>query len=294
VGNCSHATRLIEALSNNAVSIISFVFVLFLLFLRPLFLAAVVLTAVSLIDRSQNASPTRSQPQSGFPSYMSQTAIHPSSGFDSTNYFDSAVAAKQMAAFNDPSRVHITNSRSALAPGGALSSGQFLASGPSLNQQNNNASSIGHDPSAMPPNFQLPNHPHHAIPSTNFPLVDPSIAQSNMTLRPSQSAQNTHSNAQSMFLRQRNFLSGLANVMARRGVPLPPALTGIQSNFDPNNTPWKIIEPSPGLIGSFRLAGKDVDMYKLWGAVFQLGGGAKVCQGIIILIRFTFTLLFTA
>ncbi|TFK76957.1 hypothetical protein BDN72DRAFT_908964 [Pluteus cervinus] len=77
--------------------------------------------------------------------------------------------------------------------------------------------------------------------------------------------------------RQAGFLQGLANWMAKRGTPLPPALTGIPTpNYDPSSPMWQFIEPSTTDIGSFRLAGKDVNLFKLWTFVLQHGGGASL------------------
>jgi SWI/SNF chromatin-remodeling complex subunit SWI1 len=77
--------------------------------------------------------------------------------------------------------------------------------------------------------------------------------------------------------RQRVFLNGLASVMSAKGSPLPPTLTGVPDpRYDPVNSPWKVLELSTEL-GAFRLAGKDVDLFRLWGLVFQGGGHAKVC-----------------
>jgi SWI/SNF chromatin-remodeling complex subunit SWI1 len=61
----------------------------------------------------------------------------------------------------------------------------------------------------------------------------------------------------------------------------PQAFTGIPSNFDPATSPWKAIKATPGDIGSFRLAGKDVDMFKLWGIVYQAGSGQMVSLSFI-------------
>ena len=78
--------------------------------------------------------------------------------------------------------------------------------------------------------------------------------------------------------RRTSFLNGLATFMSSCGTPLPPTLTGISypQNYDPSTSPWKFIEPSQTEIGSFRLAGKDVDLFKLWGLVLQAGGGTNV------------------
>ncbi|EIW64780.1 uncharacterized protein TRAVEDRAFT_33530 [Trametes versicolor FP-101664 SS1] len=80
--------------------------------------------------------------------------------------------------------------------------------------------------------------------------------------------------------RKRNWLNGLATLMVQRGTPLPPMLTGVPfpSNYDPANMPWKSLEVSTNDIGVVRLAGKDVDLYKLWGLILQAGGGQKVSQ----------------
>ncbi|KAF8140115.1 hypothetical protein EV363DRAFT_1393035 [Boletus edulis] len=83
------------------------------------------------------------------------------------------------------------------------------------------------------------------------------------------------SNPTLMKQKQRGFLLGLANVHISRGTPLPPALTAVQyPNYDPASSQWKSMECSSEP-GAFRLAGKDIDLFKLWGIVCQLGGGPK-------------------
>ncbi|KAG2023320.1 hypothetical protein CC2G_000985 [Coprinopsis cinerea AmutBmut pab1-1] len=73
--------------------------------------------------------------------------------------------------------------------------------------------------------------------------------------------------------RQHGFLQGLHNLMAIRGMPLPPALTGIPvPNYDHSTSPWSAIEPGSE-VGTFKVAGKDVNLFRLWGTVFQNGGG---------------------
>ncbi|KAI0670013.1 hypothetical protein C8Q78DRAFT_992406 [Trametes maxima] len=42
--------------------------------------------------------------------------------------------------------------------------------------------------------------------------------------------------------------------------------------------PWKSLEVSHTDVGVIRLAGKDVDLFKLWGLIIQFGGGQKVSQ----------------
>ncbi|KAI0961434.1 hypothetical protein AcV7_000535 [Taiwanofungus camphoratus] len=80
--------------------------------------------------------------------------------------------------------------------------------------------------------------------------------------------------------KKRSFLTGLANVMMQRNAPLPPALTGVQypPGYDSSNSPWKALEISPADIGTIRLVGKDIDLYRLWAIVQQYGGGMKVTQ----------------
>lgn len=88
---------------------------------------------------------------------------------------------------------------------------------------------------------------------------------------------------QSQFQRKRSFLNGLANVMMQRNVPLPPRLTGVPypPGYDPNTSPWRTLEVSNSELGIIRLAGKDVDLFKLWAVVLQSGGGAKVRRSVM-------------
>jgi SWI/SNF chromatin-remodeling complex subunit SWI1 len=124
-----------------------------------------------------------------------------------------------------------------------------------------------------PANFQIPNN--HGMTSVsnsivNTSFLDPAMAQPNAAPNPAQATVHIRQ-------RQQVFLNGLANVMAKRNTPLPPALTGLPTpNYDPTNSPWKLIEPSSE-VGSFRLAGKDVNLFKLWGLVQHNGGGHAVC-----------------
>lgn len=78
--------------------------------------------------------------------------------------------------------------------------------------------------------------------------------------------------------RRKQFLYGLGNVMLQRGVPLPPQLTGIPypPTYDPSASPWRTLDISNTDVGVVRLAGKEVDLYKLWALVQQAGGSAKV------------------
>lgn len=79
--------------------------------------------------------------------------------------------------------------------------------------------------------------------------------------------------------RKRSFLHGVNSVMLQRGVPLPPQLTGVPypPTYDPTNSPWRTLDVSTSDLGVVRLAGRDVDLFKLWALVQQAGGSAKVC-----------------
>ena len=79
--------------------------------------------------------------------------------------------------------------------------------------------------------------------------------------------------------KRKQFIQTLGSLMLQRGQPLPQALTGvpIPPGMDPNASPWKNLEPSQTEVGAIRLAGKDFDLYKFFGIVFQNGGGVKVC-----------------
>ncbi|TFK41003.1 hypothetical protein BDQ12DRAFT_703844 [Crucibulum laeve] len=211
------------------------------------------------------------QHQSGLPSsFMSQ---NPS--FDpSSQYFnlDPSQAAKQMAALSAASQARIAaNSRAPsipLPPGSGTSSGPYLGgiNSSSYPPGNNNdllaSSANGHA------NFQMQNT--HSIPPTPNPaltsFMDSPMSQSNP-------ARSSAQGPTSLKQRQQGFLHGLANVMLKRGTPLPSFLTGVGStNQDASNPTWSMIEPSSE-VGGFRLAGKDVDLFKLWGLVVQHGGG---------------------
>ena len=179
---------------------------------------------------------------------------------------DSPQVAKQMAALTAANQTRISqNTRNTLPTAG---------SGPYLGGINSHTyPSGGHDlmsNSNAHSNFQLPTN-NYALPLTpnsgsNATFPDPTMSQ----------ARNQPSSASFLKQRQQGFLQGLASLMAKRNTPLPPSLTGIPySNYDPSNTLWSIIEPSPEA-GSFRLAGRDVDLFKLWGLVFQQGGGHTV------------------
>ncbi|THH34111.1 hypothetical protein EUX98_g10 [Antrodiella citrinella] len=104
-----------------------------------------------------------------------------------------------------------------------------------------------------------------------------------MSEQPAMSQQQAgHPNAalmqQSHHQRKRSFLNGISSLMMQRAAPLPPALTGIPypQGYDPTNSPWRSLDVSNNDLGMVRLAGKDIDLFKLWALVLQLGGGQKV------------------
>ena len=189
----------------------------------------------------------------------------PNATFDAPPYFsmDSSQAAKQMAALSAASQARIANTRPTplLNPSSGTDSGLFIGG---MNPSNYSAATSFDDSHAaqMSPS-------HGVTPSLNLStFVDPSM--------PHQGSAPRQANNSPLRQRQQGFLLGLANVMATRGTPLPPALTGVPTpSYDPNTSLWKSLEVSPE-VGHFRLAGKDINLLKLWGSVFQSGGGHAV------------------
>ena len=84
---------------------------------------------------------------------------------------------------------------------------------------------------------------------------------------------------QQQMQKRRQFIQTLGSLMVQRGQPLPQALTGVSipASLDPSVSPWRNLEPSQTEVGAIRLAGKDFDLYRFFGIVFQNGGGMKVC-----------------
>lgn len=196
--------------------------------------------------------------------------MNTNTSLDSASFFnlDPSAAAKQMAALNAASQARIaSNTRPSASTAGGTSSGPYLGGINSVNYPAGNHDLLGSSNNAHA-NFQMPNS--HSVPQTpnmSGSFMDSSMSQTN----PRNSAQGN-----TLKQRQQGFLHGLAGVMAKRGNPLPPSLTGISApNYDANKTVWTMIEPSSE-VGSFRLAGKDVPLFKLWGLVFQAGGGPAV------------------
>jgi SWI/SNF chromatin-remodeling complex subunit SWI1 len=129
------------------------------------------------------------------------------------------------------------------------------------------------DPSLLHGVQAMPNHPAQPFMS---PAHDPSTFYRNSVSGVSQPMHPQHG-ASSLKQRQQQFLSSLAKVHESRKTPLPPSITGIPTQFDPNTSQWKNLEPSSE-VGGFKLAGRDIDLLRLWTLVLQFGGSAKLTQ----------------
>jgi hypothetical protein len=67
----------------------------------------------------------------------------------------------------------------------------------------------------------------------------------------------------------------IAELYNRKGTPLPPALTGVQTPaWNPATSPFRFELGSEK--GVIKLAGEDVDLFKLWQILFASGLGSKV------------------
>ncbi|KAJ3936362.1 MAG: hypothetical protein NXY57DRAFT_985972 [Lentinula lateritia] len=165
-----------------------------------------------------------------------------SSGSSSKFPFDTALLdaaqAKQMAALTAVGQARTAQGNMRPSNGGG-NSGSFLG--------------------GIPPG-------HNNFP--NQPLLERSMSQ-NPAPRPSQPS-NTFKEKSS------NFIYSLATVFAKRNQPLPPSLTGIPTpTYDPINSPFKDIEAGSEH-GSFRLAGKDINIFHLWTMIWHRGGMGNV------------------
>lgn len=77
--------------------------------------------------------------------------------------------------------------------------------------------------------------------------------------------------------RRQRFLAGLSQFMIVLGTPLPPTLTGVPNPaYDSHKSKWKILAISTRDTGIVRIAGQEVDLFKLFSLVFQAGGHEKV------------------
>jgi len=171
------------------------------------------------------------------------------------------------------------------------------------------ASFLGGIPSAYnQPGASFPGPPHDTTSSTHFnpatlsgqPSAQgnyPPQPHTNIPSNPSLGAPMSQSNfgtQDAMKQRQRSFLVGLANVHASRNAPLPPTLTGVPypSNYDPTQSPWKSLDCPPGQYGVVRVGGKEIDLLRLWGMVYQAGGFPKVRLFIVcccIILKYVIT-----
>lgn len=172
-----------------------------------------------------------------------------------------ASAAKQMAALSAAGMARMAQSgrRGGPSTSGGSTSGALLAA---------LSSPSPHDLQQQPRPQPQPTHAPGAM------QHDPFIAIAQAMARPNPPPNVLHVYKQRLGF----FLNSISSYHAGRGAPLPPALTGIPypQGYDPQNSPWKAIEPSAE-VGSFRLAGRDVDLFKLWTTVLSAGGSAKVC-----------------
>lgn len=193
-------------------------------------------------------------------------------------------AVKQFAALNAAGLARrAQTTRPSPLPGGPTSAPFLGGALPSVNQQQSPSPAPGHDPlvamssqnrlslQAQTMNQQpVSNQPANFSPSSSDPFMS-SVGQ--QPVRHSQQQLNPQHKA-----KQRQFLHGLASIHLARKDPLPPALTSISypPGFDPTHSRWKSLESSPTEVGSVMLAGKPVDLYKLWVAVSSGGGWMKV------------------
>lgn len=183
--------------------------------------------------------------------------------------------AKQFAALNAAGLARRAQAtRPSPLPGGP-SSGSFIGGAlPSINQQQQSPSPApGHDPlSALSSQnrLSLQAQSMNLSPSSSDPFMSQAGQQLVRQRQPQQQQQQQQ--------HKKLFLNGLASVHHARKDPLPPALTGIPYpvGFDPAQSRWKSLEASQTEVGSVMLAGKPVDLYKLWAAVNAGGGWAKV------------------
>ncbi|KAL0575988.1 hypothetical protein V5O48_005988 [Marasmius crinis-equi] len=130
----------------------------------------------------------------------------------------------------------------------------------------NSASFLGGMQESLPggPNFQIP--PTNSL---NTPFLDPAMSHTSNPM-------NRPGHPPTMQERAQSFLQSLASFMVKQNTPLPPPLTGVPvPNYDPTTSVFSEIEPGSEP-GSFRLAGKDVDLFRLWGTVIQRGGSAVI------------------
>lgn len=183
--------------------------------------------------------------------------------------FNEPHVAKQMAALSAMNQARISqNSRpmpSPLQASGGTSSGSYLGAitSPSNFPSNSHDLLNGHANFPMSNNFGI-SQTSASTPNASF--LDPSMS------RPPPSKD------QQLRARELQFLQTWANFFAKNGSPLPPALTGLTfPHYDASASPWSVVDPGSE-VGYFKIAGKDVSIFKLWATVLQAGGSAQVSR----------------
>lgn len=98
------------------------------------------------------------------------------------------------------------------------------------------------------------------------PPSDPSLLH-----RQSLIASQSQMNPNAVKARKPTMLDLISQIMMSRKTPLPPSVSGIPNPaYDPATSPWRNLEPA-SQIGGFKLAGKDVDLQKLWTVTHPVG-----------------------
>ena len=212
---------------------------------------------------------------------------------------------KQMAALNAANLAKMANRSapgSAQSPVLAQSSSGYFGGNSLLHQSNGNMTAPNLVPSPSDQHLQSSSLSDFSTHPSQQSGQGPNLAsfQQNMNIQPPMSIGTPNSagpqgafpdpnnrstpvpNQQTAQMQQmqkrKQFIQTLGSLMLQRGQPLPQALTGvpIPHGIDPNASPWKNLEPSQTELGAIRLAGKDFDLYRFFGIVFQNGGGVKV------------------
>jgi SWI/SNF chromatin-remodeling complex subunit SWI1 len=247
------------------------------------------------ISQQQQQQPQNARPNAtnqSFPAGFNPVPASPNPGSSATDlppaFFNGGNmnpnAVKQFAALNAAGLARRAQTTRPSPLPGAPTSATFLGGAlPSVNQQQSPSPAPGHDPlaalssqsrlsiQAQSINQQsVSNQPPNFSSSSSDPFMS-SVGQ--QPVRQSQQQQQFGQHK----AKQRQFLLALASIHAARKDPLPPGLTGIpHPGFDPNQSKWKSLEPSSTELGSVILAGKPVDLYRLWVAVSSAGGWVKV------------------
>ena len=260
---------------------------------------------VDVSTRQQNHGQSGS-PNRMFPSYPDAQPGQ-ETGMATPAMFHNPSLEKQMAALNAANIAKMANRSapgSAQSPVLAQSSSGYFGGNSLLYQSNGNMTA---------PNLAIPSPTDQHLQSSSLsdfsahqsqqqgPGPGLSIFQQNMNVQPpssmsiatpiSAAQQNAFPDpnnrstpvpnqqaAQMQMHKRKQFIQTLGSLMIQRNQPLPQALTGvpIPPGIDPNASPWKNLEPSQTEVGAIRLAGKDFDLYKFFGIVFQNGGAMKV------------------